>query len=495
MQRGDMESDPTNRALLSLFDQRITRRRLLEAAAFGGATVALAACGGSGNAATNSGSGGTPKRGGTFRVAFNAVGNDTRDPNNGSDEPTLLRAFQMYDRLFEALPEHGNLGGKPTPLLAESAEPSADWLTWRIKLKQGVTFHDGSPMTADDVVYSFKWALGAKNGFAGPAGVLTFIDVPNVRKDGNSAVIVPFTQPFVYFLAGLCSGPSIVKAGTTDYSKPIGTGPFKFVSFAPNQQTVMVRNDNYFISGRPYLDGVTQILFDDASSQMNALLGGQVDAIGAIDPTLAKTHAQDPGILLKQSPSSLADYFYTRVDTPPLTDNRVREAFKLAVDREQLVQNILFGYGSVGNDLPGKGYADYNTSLPQRTYDPEKAKALLKQAGHDGISVTGLTYPDRAPEFAAYQQQAKAAGINITLKTVPLAQYYAKPYWPDPPTGFAQTRWPGTFAYFAQNTLLSNAPYPETGWKDAAWDAGFNKAIGTLDEASRNTQMMALEKT
>jgi peptide/nickel transport system substrate-binding protein len=306
---------------------------------------------------------------------------------------------------------------------------------------------------------------------------------------------VPFTQPFVYFLQGLCSAPSIVKAGTTAYDAPVGTGPFKFESFATNQQTVMVRNPDYWIPERPYLDGATMILFDDATSQINAMLGGQVDAIGALDPTIAKTHENDPGLVLFQSPSSLASYFYMRVDTPPFTDNQVREAFKLAVDREQLVQNILLGYGSVGNDLPGKGYADYNSSIPQRTYDPEKAKSLLKQAGQEGLSVTGLTYPDRAPEFAAYQQQAKAAGIDIKLKSVPLAQYYADPYWPEPPTGFAQTRWPGTFAYFAQNTLLSNSPFPETGWKDAAWDAGFAKAVATIDDTARNEQMMALEQT
>jgi peptide/nickel transport system substrate-binding protein len=182
-----------------------------------------------------------------------------------------------------------------------------------------------------------------------------------------------------------------------------------------------------------------------------------------------------------------------RVDKPPFTDNRVREAFKLAVDREQLVENIFLGFGSVGNDLPGKGYSDYNTSLPQRTYDPEKAAALLKEAGQEGLKVTGLTYPDRAPEFALYQQQAKAAGINIELKTVPLAQYYAEPYWPNPPTGFAQTRWPGTFAYFTQYTLLCDSAFPETGWCKPEFDTKFAEAIGTVDEAARNQIMMDLQ--
>lgn len=480
-------------------DQRISRRRLLEFAALGGGAAMLAACGGgsssSASSAVSSTAAATPVPGGTLRVAFNTVGNDVLDPNNFSDEPTLLRAFQLYDRLYEATPSD-TLGGTPKPSLAESAEPSSDWMTWKIKLKTGITFHDGSPMTADDVVYSFQWALGKKNAFGGPAGVLSNIDVDNIKAESPTSVIVPFTQPFVYFLQGLCSAPSIVKAGTKDYSHPIGTGPFSFVSFAPNQQTVMKKYPDYWVPGRPYLDGVTQILFDDATASMNAMLGGQVDLIGALDQTVAKTHESDPGITIIQSPSSLASYFYMRVDKDPFKDNKVRSAFKLAVDRDQLVKNVFLGYGSIGNDLPGKGYADYNSSLAQHTYDPEQAKSLLKQAGYpDGISVTGLTYPDRAPEFAAYQQQAKAAGINITLKTVPLAQYYADPYWPDPPTGFAQTRWPGTFGYFTQNTLLISSPYNETGWHDAQWDAGFNKAVGTIDETSRNEQMMALQET
>ena len=112
----------------------------------------------------------------------------------------------------------------------------------------------------------------------------------------------------VYFLEGLCSAPSIVKDGTTDYTKPVGTGPFKFVSFAPNRQTVMVKNENYWVTGRPYLDGLTEILFDDATAQMNALLGGQVDVIGALDQTIAKTHAKDASIMITQAPSSAASY-------------------------------------------------------------------------------------------------------------------------------------------------------------------------------------------
>lgn len=488
----------------------LTRRRLLEVAALTGAGAMLAACGGSGSggastssattaaAATTgaaSGGEGAPRQGGTFRVAFNTVGNDTLDPNDFSDEPTLLRAFQMYDRLYEPLPSETNLGGATEPMLAESAEPNGDWLEWKITIRPDVVFHDGSPLTVDDVIYSFQWALSPDNGFAGPAGVLVNIDVGGIRKDGERSLVVPFTQPYVYFLNGLCTAPSIVKAGTTDYAKPNGTGPFSFVSFTPNQQTVMARNANYWQPDRPYLDGVTMILFDDATSAMNALLGGQVDAIGALDPTIAKTHEQDGGLVLVQTPSSLASYFYVRVDKEPFTDPRVREAMKLAVDREQLVENILLGYGSVGNDVPGKGYADYDEALPQRTYDPERAAVLLKEAGHEGLKVTGLTYPDRAPEFVAFQQQAKAAGIEIELQTVPLAQYYAEPYWPNPPTGFAQTRWPGTFAYVAQNTLTGNAPYPETGWNDPEWDAAFATAISTVDEASRNEQMKALEKT
>ena len=493
MPPGEVDRRQTGSDMESLLARPVTRRRLLEFAALSAGAATLAGTGAESFAAATAGAA-APVRGGTLRAAFNTVGKDVLDPNNYSDEPTLLRAFQMYDRLFEALPAKGDLGGKPAPMLAESAEPNAKWTSWRIKIRSGVTFHDGSPLTAADVVYSFKWALSKKNGFAGPAGVLAFLDVPKIRADGKDAVIVPFTQPFVYFLEGLCVAPSIVKAGTADYKKPNGTGPFKFVSFAPNQQTVMTRNDNYWMTGKPYLDGVTMILFDDASSQMSALQGGQVDMIGAIDPTVAKSHANDNGIKVVQSPSSLASYFYTRVDTGPFRDNRVREAFKLAVDREQLVNNILLGYGSIGNDLPGKGYADYNDALPQRKYDPEKAKALLKQAGHDGITVTGLTYPDRAPEFAAYKQQAKKAGIDIKLKTVPLAQYYAKPYWPEPANGFAQTRWPGTFASVAQYSLGSKAPFPETGWKDKKWEADFAKALATVDEAKRNVQMKALEK-
>jgi peptide/nickel transport system substrate-binding protein len=174
-----------------------------------------------------------------------------------------------------------------------------------------------------------------------------------------------------------------------------------------------------------------------------------------------------------------------RIDKAPFTDNRVREAFKLAIDRERMLQLAFQGHGKLGNDLHGRTFKSYNSSLPQRKYDPDKAKALLKAAGHENLTVelvTGL-YPDAA---AAYVQQAKPAGITIKLKRIPGDQVYnTQLYYLKVP--FGETGW-GTdsFEFIAPQAYLQNAPFNETAWKRPAWDRKFLKATGIVDAAKRN---------
>jgi peptide/nickel transport system substrate-binding protein len=168
-------------------------------------------------------------------------------------------------------------------------------------------------------------------------------------------------------------------------------------------------------------------------------------------------------------------------------DNRVRTAFKLAVDREAMVKQVLLGEGKVGNDVFGYNFASYNNHLPQRKYDPEKARALLKKAGRDGITValyTSQAIAGMLESATVFRQQAKAAGIKVNLQKLAADSYFSNNKYLKVP--FYQSFWEESFEQVTRDGLLSNAPYNETGWRRPQFDNAFHVAEGIADEQKRN---------
>jgi peptide/nickel transport system substrate-binding protein len=467
----------------------LTRRELLERGALAGVAASLPAVL-AGFPATAAAA--TPRSGGTFRVAISDGGpTESLDPQAIVSATDQYRSLNLFDRLTEVQADTS-----VAMHLAESVEPtSKDATRWRAVLRKGVVFSNGKPVTADDVLYSFR-RIGLNKKAPYFSNVDPFVDVRASRKVDSRTVEFVLKQPYGDFTRYLANRYLMILPSGADRFKRasdvVGTGAFRLKSFTPGQRSELVKNPHYFLAPGPYFDKVL-IIQVAKDAQINALQSGQIDGTETFDQIAQGLALKgNPRVELFTVPAGNAPQFNMRLDRAPFTDVRVRQAFKLAVDRERMLQLAFQKHGKLGNDLHGRTFTSYASNLPQRTYDPERAKSLLKAAGRENLTVqlvTGL-YPDAA---AAYVEQAKPAGITIKLKRIPGDQVYnTQLYYLKVP--FGETGW-GTdsFEFIAPQAYLQTAPYNETAWKRPAWDKKFLKATGIVDPAKRNVIFKQLE--
>ncbi|MEP7024062.1 MAG: ABC transporter substrate-binding protein, partial [Actinomycetota bacterium] len=286
---------------------------------------------------------------------------------------------------------------------------------------------------------------------------------------------------FWYYLYILPEGLDPSKAGT----KPNGTGPFKYQSFTKGQRSVFVRNENYFRSGRPYVDQVTIIDFADPVSLQNALVTDVIDAAGAIEGPQIAALSANKNVKTIASKTGAITPFTMRVDIPPFNDVKVRQAMRLVVDRQQLIDSALDGFATVAADVFSPFDTDYKGF--SREADIPQAKALLKQAGKSGLSVQLITSPVATGTVAmatVLAEQAKAAGITINVKNIgPGAFFGPKVYLQ---SAFSQDFY-NTSPYLAQvaQSMLKSSPFNETHTSDSQYTKWYNEANSTTDEAKR----------
>lgn len=492
-----------NEILPSPFNREVSRRSLLRIA--GGVTLAvgagtvLAACspGDTGSTAAP-GPTGNPTRGGTLTVAITGGGaKETLDPHNQVSGIEFLRATNIYDRLTERL--HDKINYR----LATSMEPSPDALTWTIKLRPNVKWQDGKPFTGRDVVYS--WRRMIRDNTA-ESLQLAPINVNAVEVIGDLELKVPMNYAFAD-LAPIFSTDQmqIIQDGFTDFAKPIGTGPFKLASFSPGREFVLERYDGYWESGLPYLDQVVVQALDDPTARLNALNAGQVDIASQVPQTQGRALvpngtdlskeaviATPQGHQLVNSAATIVTAFVMDMTQTPYQDVNVRQAMKYAIDRDAVIKSAYAGFAVKGNDMFGLGFEGY-PEIEQHEYDPEKARGLLKKAGHDGLSVTVVatsSEPGQVEVATVMQQTAKAAGIDLSIKKVPGSDFWSS-YWMKAP--FFPTWWTRKpFALQYGLSLASDAPNNESQQHDKALDARFRAAQGTLDEKKRNEMYGAI---
>lgn len=474
----------------------LTRRGLLRATLAGGVTLglggALAGCKSAGpsTGAAASAATGPLKKGGSLRIGVAGGGaKDTLDAHRGGFTPDTARAMQLYDRLMRFTPEfHLETD------LAESFEPNATADVWTLKLRKGVTFHDGKPLTADDVIFTVKRILDPKDPKVGASGI-SYLDLAHVTKVDDLTVRMPlkvrnvgFSEQFAQYFMG------IVPVGY-DPAKPVGTGPFKFKSFTAGQQSVFTRNDAYWRSNEPYVDEVVIIDFPDDTARVNALLGGQVDAISNLPTNQIGAVSNNSALRVLNSPTGAWLALAMRVDVAPFDDVRVRRAMRLLVDRPQVVAQAFSGQATVGNDLYGRYDVAYAKDLAQRQQQVDQAKSLLKQAGRSGLQAELVT----APSFAGmvegssvFAQNAADAGIDIKVKKVDGGTLYGDKWlsWP-----FAADYWV-TRSYLSQASLssLPSSPWNETHWHDPAYIKLVQQALGQPDEAKRGELLHAAQQ-
>lgn len=474
----------------------VTRRRLLQVGA--GAGVALATAGALGRSPAAFGAAAKIKRGGTLRVGSlgGTAQTESINPyNNGATEVDVVRLLGSYERLVT-----WNTHGVPVPQLAEAFSYSPDLKTWKIKLVTNRHWHDGSPFTADDVVYSLRWVLDPANK-ALPLPDVSFIKPSDVTKIDKSTVRIQLQQPFALLPTSLSNRTLfMVKAGSAPtFGQTVnGTGPFIFKSWTPGVQSLSVRNPNYPVHNGPYVDSLEVFSFADPTAQLNALQAGQLDAINDIDPrTVAVINAQH-GLAVLRAEGSTFTPFSMLVDQQPFVDVRVREAFKLMTDREQMIKDVLVGEGRIANDLvcPQDPYYPTLKEVPQRPYDPEKAKALLQQAGMPNVSValyTGDAAPGMLDSATLFVNQAKAAGVTVTLNTVPGDQYFNLPQYLSAP--FEQSFWGGRPLYNQITASFTcGRANSETHWDVPSYTKLFNEASKTANTKRRREMFVELER-
>jgi len=466
--------------------KRVTRRSLLKGSAAVGGLAALgplaSACGGDEEATTTASPTAGPKKGGSLRVGIvGGSAKDTADPQMASFEPDIAIQYNVYEGLA-AFDQQALVSNR----LAEEIASNTDGSVWTCRLKPDLTWQDGKPVTADDVVYSFERIVDPKDPKTAVASLAGLKPGGTVKID-DLTVEFRLDPPNVIFPEGLAFRGSQLVPVDFDPQNPIGCGPFKLTSFKPGEQFTFAPFADYF-DGSPLVDDLTIIEFADDTARVNALNSGEVEAISQLPASQTSVIEASDGLVLLNAETGAWRPFTMRIDVKPYSDVRVRQAFRLIVDRQQMIDQAYNGFGAIGNDM----YAPFDPGtpdLPQRMQDLEQAKSLLKQAGYEGLTVELVTSAGAlgADEVAAAQvfaEQAKGAGVTVNVKKVDSGVFYGEDYltWP-----FAQDFW-YTRNYLAQagQATMPGAPYNETHWENAEWLAIVNEALTTVDEAKRN---------
>jgi peptide/nickel transport system substrate-binding protein len=492
-------SELENHYIDELVTGRISRRQFMRKGAVVGMSstvmgAVLAACGGansssSSSTATTKGAG-TPVKGGTLRLASQAPA-AAINPLTIDDAGGLC----MLAQTGEFLAFDNNMLLQLQPMLATSWTPSQAGAVWTFKLRPNVKFHDGSPLTADDVVYTFTELSDPKNA---SNALSTFVDVlkpAGVVKVDAMTVAFHLEAPngnFPYLVSSDNYNAIIVPKGTdfaTWKSSFIGTGPFKLKSYTQNVGAQFVANPDYW-GGPPYLDSTAFTFYSSQQPQVLALQGGQVDVLVQFVVQGAQSLLNNSSYNIIKLKSSNHRELSMRNDQAPFTDARVRQAIALCLDRPGMVQALLAGDGEVGNDNPfAPKFASTNTSVPQRTQNLAKAKQLLAAAGHAKGFSTTLTTEQYEEIPALAQVIAEAAtkiGVSIKLKVETQADYYGKATygnsdWLDATMSLVDYGDRGVPNVFLEAPLTAGGPWNAAHFKNPAYDNLVKQYVAAVD--------------
>jgi peptide/nickel transport system substrate-binding protein len=425
-----------------------------------------------------------PKKGGRLRIGCGGSSlTDTLDPANVTDIMAPLVSFGLVRSCLVGTDEESQLA----PELAVSWEAKPGAKVWKFNLRKGVEFHNGQSFTSEDVIASINHHRGedSKSIFKSLAK-----QIVDVKTDGKYSVIFTLeagNADFPYALSD--QHVSIFPAGTTDFSKGVGTGPYILEEWEPGVKALTKRNPNYFKSDCAYFDEVEVIAINDVTARTNALRSGQVDIINRCERKtfhlLEKLSTIQPVIQ-----NGMRHYtFCMRCDMAPFNDVNLRLAMKHAIDRDSIVKTILRGYGEVGNDHPiSKLNKYYNKSLPQRQYDPEKVKFYLKKAGMDtfstSINIANVAFEGAVDAAILYKEHASKAGINLNVVQEPNDGYWSNAWMKKPFTG---AYWSGrpTEDWMFSDAYAEGAAWNETYWSNKRFNDLLKAGRAELDEKKR----------
>ncbi len=425
-----------------------------------------------------------PKKGGTFRVGI-AAGNtsDTLDPGTWSHVFTQVMGTAMNGYLTEVASD-GSVVGE----VAESWEASEGADVWTLKIRPGVEFHSGKTVTAEDVVASINYHRGED---ATSAAKPIVAPITEITAEGDTVVFTLESGnadfPFLVSDYHLAIKPSV--DGKIDPTSADGCGPYKLENFQPGIQVELSRHPNYWKSDRAHFDAVALLTLLDPAARQAALMTGQVDIIDQVDLKTVALLDRAPNVEVLATTGTQHYTFAMDTRAAPFSDNNVRLALKHGVNRQEIVDKILFGYGEIGNDHPiGRSNRYYAADLEQNDYDPDKAAHYLKEAGLDSLEVS-LSAADAAFGGAVdaavlYAEAAKPGGISIKVVREANDGYWSSVWMKKP---FCAVYWGGrpTEDWMFSLTYATGAPWNDTFWSNEKFDSLLLEARSELDEAKR----------
>jgi peptide/nickel transport system substrate-binding protein len=444
---------------------RISRRRFMEGAMAAGLTISAASALWSSKVEAA-----TPKNGGHFRVGVHD-GNttDTLDPGKYQSicEIQLAHAHRSY--LTEITSENG-LG----PDMADSWSAGDDAAVWTFQLNKDATFHDGRKFTAKDAIASLNHHRGDTSSAAAPL----LSSVTDIKADGDHTIVIELDQgladmPWIMTDYHLVMCPA-KDDGTLDWESGIGAGPYRMTRRDPGVQIELERHDAWHRKGA-YFDTVEMTVLNDPNAREAALVTGDVDAVTSLDLKTLNLLRRNQNVEIDNVPSGSAITLPMFCDVAPFDNVDVRLALKYAINRPELVEKILYGTGTIGNDYHVSPNMPYYPDLPQRPYDLDKAKFHLKKAGHSrldvNLSAADSVLPGAVDLVVLYSEQAKGANINITPVREPNDGYWSNVWLVKP---FVLVKWG---ARPTPDTMFTLAYKAGAEWNESHWD---NKRFNEL---------------
>ncbi len=422
-----------------------------------------------------------PKHGGSIRVAgYSSSTADTVDPAKQTLSTDYSRCTMFYNgltRLDESL--------TPQPELAATIENDKATV-WTFKLREGVTFHDGKPLTPADVVYSL---LRHKDPKVGSIAKTLAAQMQDVKTTGPNEVQVTLSAPNADFPVVLGTFHFlIIKDGTTDFTSAVGTGPYKCKEFTPGVRSIAVRNDHYWKPGQPYLDQIDFFGIPDETARVNALLSGDIQIAGGITPRATRQIQAADGFQVFETKSGNYTDLVMRVDAEPTKNSDFVMAMKYLFDREQMRTAIFRGYAVLGNDQPvDPTNRFYCKDIPQRAFDLDKAKFHFQKSGIGTTAVPLVASPAASSSVdmaVLMQDAAQKIGLILDIKRVPADGYWSNS-WMKVPLGFGNINPRPSADILLSLFFKSDAPWNESGWKNPQFDQLLLAARTETDLAKR----------
>ena len=425
-----------------------------------------------------------PKKGGTLRLGLgHGATTDSLDPATYPDQFTGTLGWGSLGNALTEVDQKGNI----TPDLAESFEPAAGTKSWAFKLRKGVTFHNGKSVTVNDVVESFRHHMGKDSKSVAKSALAAIADV---KADGDNVIftLTGGNADFPYLVSDYHLPIMPAKdGGGVDWESGARTGPYALEKFEPGIRAKLKRNPNYYRD--TWFDEVEMLVLADVTARTNALSTGAIDVMDRCDLKTLNLLQRNPDIEIDEVTGYGHYYFVMNTTVAPFDNKDVRNALKYAIDRDEIVKKVLYGHGKAANDNPvAPGIKFAIDAEPRHTYDPDKARELLKKAGLDGLkvdlSVSDAAFVGSADAGALFKESAAKAGIELNVIAEPADSYWDN-VWLKKPFVATYTNGRPTVDWMMTTFYAADAAWNDTFWKPARFNELLVAARSETDDGKR----------